>query len=240
MKSALTEAVPVLRGLIFDVDETLVYYENYSPERWYREVGKPAMERAGLVLDMETFWRIIRGQLPRSYVKPFVDPVLFWRTLDEANLAYRRKLLREGKIRPFPDVEALRELRKLGLKMAAVSNASQDNTELVLKAFGLDKYFDVILGKDYSNIDGVKPSPYLIKKALKALELKPEEVLIVGDSPNDVLAGKNSGIKTVNIVRFEKVPGADYYVKDLWELVEIVGGSVPVELLFEDVDADLK
>ncbi|AHL22086.1 HAD family hydrolase [Thermococcus nautili] len=213
----------MLRGLIFDVDETLVYYEGYNLRRWYEEVGRPAMEKLGVVLDWETFRRIVKGELSRTYVERFgIGHVEFWKAMDRANRAYRERLLREGKIKPFPDVGALEELRKLGLKMGAVSNASQDNTELVLKAFGLDKYFDVIFGKDYRYLDGVKPNPYLIKKALNALGLKPEEVLIVGDSSNDVLAGKNAGIKTVNVVRFEKVPGADYYVKDLWELVEMV------------------
>jgi len=213
----------MIKGLIFDVDETLVYYEGYDLKRWYEEVGRPAMEKIGVVLDWDTFRRIVRGELSRTYVERFgVDHVEFWKAMDRANRAYRERLLREGRIKPFPDVEALKELRRLGLKLAAVSNASQDNTELVLKAFGLDEYFDVILGKDYGYLDGVKPNPYLIKKALKALNLRPEEVLIVGDSSNDVLAGKNAGIKTVNVVRFERVPGADYYVNDLWELVELV------------------
>ena len=45
---------------------------------------------------------------------------------------------------------------------------------------------------------------------------------MVGDSYHDVLAGKRAGMKVVNVTRFEKVEGADYYVKDLWELVELV------------------
>ncbi|WP_297062438.1 HAD family phosphatase [Thermococcus sp.] len=215
----------MLRGLIFDVDETLVYYEGYDLRRWYEEVGRPAMEKLGVVLDWETFRRIVKGELSRTYVERFgIDHVEFWKAMDRANRIYRENLLRAGRIRPFSDVDALRELKNMDLKLAAVSNASQDNTELVLRAFGLDKYFDIILGKDYSYLDGVKPNPYLIKKALRSLNLKPEEVMIVGDSSNDVLAGKRAGIKTVNIVRFEKVPGADYYVNDLWELVKIVRG----------------
>ncbi|AFL94271.1 hypothetical protein CL1_0056 [Thermococcus cleftensis] len=213
----------MIRGLIFDVDETLVYYEGYTLKSWYEEVGRPAMERLGVVLDWETFRRIVKGELSRRYVERFgIDHVEFWKAMDRANRAYRERLLREGKIKPFPDVEALGELRNLGLKLAAVSNASQDNTELVLGAFGLDKHFDVVFGKDYSYLDGVKPSPYLVNKALNALNLKPGEVLLVGDSSNDVLAGKNAGIKTVNVTRFERVDGADHYVENLWELVELV------------------
>lgn len=213
----------MLRGLVFDVDETLVYYEGYSLRGWYKEVGRPAMEKLGVVLDWETFSRIVNGELSRTYVERFgIDHVEFWKAMDRANRAYRERLLREGRIKPFPDVKALIELKRLGLKLGAVSNASQDNTELVLKAFGLREYFEVILGKDYSYLDGVKPNPYLVNKALKALNLKPEEVLLVGDSSNDVLAGKKAGIKTVNVTRFGKIEGADYYVENLWELVSLV------------------
>lgn len=213
----------VLRGLIFDVDETLVYYEGYDMKRWYEEVGRPAMEKLGVVLDWETFRKIVTGELSRTYVERFgIDHVKFWKAMDRANRAYRERLLREGRIKAFPDVGALKELKALGLKLAAVSNASQDNTELVLEAFGLDKYFDVIYGKDYSYLDGVKPNPHLVNKALRALGLKPEEVLMVGDSSNDILAGKNAGVKTVNVTRFDRIDGADYYVENLWELVELV------------------
>jgi len=213
----------MLRGLIFDVDDTLVYYEGYDMKRWYEEVARPAMEKLGVVLDLDTFVKIVRGGLSRRYVERFgIDHVEFWKALDIANGEYRRKLIREGKIRPFPDVDALGELRNLGLKLAAVSNASLENIYLVLKPFGLEKYFDLILGKDYSYLDGAKPSPYLVEKAMNALGLKRDEVLMVGDSSNDILAAKNAGIKSVNLTRLGKVEGADYYVRDLRELVELV------------------
>ncbi|WP_297550405.1 HAD family hydrolase [Thermococcus sp.] len=215
----------MLKGLIFDVDETLVYYEGYTLRRWYDNVATPVMKKLGVFVDWDTFKKIIEGKLSRKYVEKFgIDHVEFWKALDRANRTYRENLLKAGKIKPFPDVDALKELRNMGLKLAAVSNASQDNTELVLRAFGLDKYFDIILGKDYTYLDGVKPNPYLVNKALRLMKLRPDEVLLVGDSIRDILAGKRAGVKTVNIVRFEKVPGADYYVNDLWELVKIVRG----------------
>ena len=212
-----------MRGIIFDVDETLVYYEGYDHKKWFEEWVKPELERAGISLDYELYRKTVSGELPRTYVRKLgIDPVEMWKLIDGVNHRYRLKMLREGRIKPFPDVGALGELKALNLKLAAVSNASQENTELVLGAFGLKEYFDVIVGKDYENLDGVKPSPYLILKALKFLHLKPEEVLVVGDSPHDVLAGHRAGLKVVNVTRFGRVEGADYYVKNLWELVELV------------------
>lgn len=216
-----------MRALIFDVDETLVYYEGYDHREWYEEWALPGLRKRGIDLDYETYKKMVKGDLPRSYVEKLgIDHVEFWRLVDEANLIYRRKMARFGRIKPFPDLGALEELKKLNLKLAAVSNASQECTEFVLELFGLRKYFDLVIGKDYSNLDGVKPNPYLIEKALKELSLTPEETLMVGDSHHDVIAGKRAGMKTVNVIRFGEVEGADYYVKDLWELVELVRGMV--------------
>jgi len=217
MISALTEAVRMIRGLIFDVDETLVYYEGYNHREWFEEWVAPALKRAGIEIDYETYRKTVSGELPRSHVRRLgIDPVEMWKVIDRANNEYRKAMAREGRIKAFPDVDALRELRKLGLKMAAVSNASQENTEFVLDLFNLRELFDVVIGKDYSNIDGVKPSPYLVNKALKVLDLKPEEVLVVGDSIHDVLAGHRAGAKVVNVTRFGRVEGADYYVCGSW------------------------
>ncbi|WP_456369211.1 HAD family hydrolase [Thermococcus sp.] len=213
----------MLRGIIFDVDETLVYYEGYDHRKWFEELVKPELERAGIFIDYETYRKTVTGELPRTYVKNLgIDPVEMWRIIDGVNHRYRREMLRLGKVKPFPDVDALVKLKKLGLKLGAVSNATEENTRLVLGAFGLDRYFDVVIGKDYSNLDGVKPNPYLVEKALKALNLKPEEAIMVGDSAHDVLAGKRAGLTTVNVTRFGRVEGADYYVKDLWELVVLI------------------
>jgi len=215
--------VAVLRGIIFDVDETLVYYEGYDHREWYEKWVLPELRRHGIDLDYETYQKTVSGEFPRSYVERFgIDHVEFWKLVDEVNLHYREEMARLGRIKAFPDVSALEELKKLNLKLAAVSNASQECTEFVLDLFKLKDYFDVVYGKDYSNLDGVKPNPYLVEKALKALSLEPREVLMVGDSLHDVIAGRRAGVMVVNVARFGKVEGADYYVKDLWELLELV------------------
>ncbi|KUH31564.1 2-haloalkanoic acid dehalogenase [Thermococcus celericrescens] len=213
----------MLRGLIFDVDETLVYYEGYDHREWYEKWVMPALRERGIELDYETYKKTVTGELPRSYVERFgIDHVEFWKIVDGVNLEYRMWMADKGKIKPFPDVNVLGELKELGLKLGAVSNASPECTEFVLDLFDLRRYFEVVYGKDYSNLDGVKPSPYLVEKALNALGLEPEEALMVGDSRHDVLAGKRAGMKVVNVTRFGEIEGADYYVKGLWELVELI------------------
>ncbi|NPA47238.1 MAG: HAD family hydrolase [Thermococci archaeon] len=212
-----------IKAVVFDVDETLVYYDGYDHRRWFEERVKPALISSGMDVDYPTYFKIVMGELPRTYVRKFgIDPVRMWQVIDRVNLEYRKELARKGGIGVFPDVGALEELKKLGLKLAAVSNASQECTEFVLNLFNLRPYFDFVTGKDYSNIDGVKPNPYLVIKALKALDVSPEEAVMVGDSHHDVLAGKAAGLRVINLTRVRRVEGADYYARDLWEVLDIV------------------
>lgn len=217
----------MLKGLIFDVDETLIYYEGYDHREWYEGWVLPELMRRGIELDYGTYRKTVTGELPRTYVERFgVNAIEFWKLVDEVNLRYREEMARRGRIKVFPDVDALKELRDMGLKLAAVSNASQECVEFVLGLFDLRKHFEAVFGKDYSNLDGVKPSPYLVRKALKALRLEPDEAMVVGDSYHDVLAGKRAGVRVVNVTRFGRSEGADYYVKNLKELVGLVKGML--------------
>lgn len=215
----------MVKALIFDVDETLVYYEGHNPRKWFNSYLKPAIQQRGIDLDFETYRKMVKGILPRSYVEKFgIDHVEFWKLIDNVNLEYRKALAKEGKIKVFPDVSrTLQELKTMGLKLAAVSNASQECTEFVLNLFNLEKYFDAVFGKDYSYLDGVKPNPYLIQKSLRALNVSTNEALVVGDSELDVKAAHRAGIKAVQVLRFDNfVEEADYHVRDLNELMDLV------------------
>jgi len=221
----------MLKALIFDVDETLVYYEHYNDREWFEKWGKKEIEKLGISVDYETYKKMVKGELPRSWVEKLgVDHVEFWKAIDRAKLDYRKWAAERGLIKAFPDVDALENFKQLNLKMAAVSNASQDCTEFVLELYDLKKYFDIILGKDYRYLDGAKPNPYLIKKALDALEVLPSEALVVGDSASDILAAHGAGVSAVQVMRFGKIEGADYYVKDLNELVQLVRSLMDKDL----------
>jgi len=211
------------RALIFDVDETLVYYENYNDREWFEKWGKKEIEKLNISVDFETYKKMVKGELPRSWVETLgVNHVEFWKAIDKANLEYRKWAAKRGLIKAFPDVDVLRDLKSMGLKMAAVSNASQECTEFVLELFDLKRYFDVIFGKDYRYLDGAKPNPYLINKALNALGVSPKEALVVGDSLSDIIAAHRAGVKAVQVMRFGRIEGADYYIRDLRELLQLI------------------
>lgn len=84
-------------GIIFDVDETLVYYEGYDHKKWFEEWVKPELERHGIKLDYELYSKTARLELPRTYVKKLgIDPIELWKIIDAANNKYRKKMLAGG------------------------------------------------------------------------------------------------------------------------------------------------
>ncbi|MCX7711857.1 MAG: HAD-IA family hydrolase [Clostridia bacterium] len=103
---------------------------------------------------------------------------------------------RDRMIREFHGVrEMLQKLKTLGCQTAIVSAKGRSGIEHGLDFFGMREFIDVIISA--YDVKNSKPHP---EPALKALELLGAEAgnsLMVGDSPYDILCGKNAGIKTV-------------------------------------------
>jgi phosphoglycolate phosphatase len=97
-------------------------------------------------------------------------------------------------IKPFPDVpEFLKKFKSHDVKIAV---ATHDTTAAALKHLSLadlNQYLDLIIGLDYHESVQHKPSPTMLEIACNEFNLKPSDAVVVGDSINDVLMGKNGG-----------------------------------------------
>jgi putative hydrolase of the HAD superfamily len=100
----------------------------------------------------------------------------------------------------------LRELRNAGLRLALVSNTSRDLGAFV-RHFGLDVDGWIASG----SYGKVKPSPLIFRAALELVGCSPASAVMVGDSPEDDVAGaKAAGIRAVLLdraCRFLDEPG---------------------------------
>ena len=81
-----------------------------------------------------------------------------------------------------------------GLKTAVVTSKRRELAEKGLRLFGIDKYFDVIIGLEDA---GKHKEPVL--KALNLLKTSADEALMVGDSPYDILAAQGAGVRSVAV-----------------------------------------
>lgn len=127
----------------------------------------------------------------------------------------------------FPGIkQMLKSLKNNGCKIAIVSAKGRSGIEHSLKKFKIDPYIDVIISA--SDVQNNKPHPEPALKALEALKADTEKALMIGDSPYDILCGKNAGIKSI-LVDWTIFPkqellklNPDYVIKTPDELLQIV------------------
>lgn len=94
--------------------------------------------------------------------------------------------------RVYPGVEAgLQALRHAGLRLACLTNKPTSFALPLLRAKGLEGYFEQVFGGD--SFDKKKPDPLPLLKTCEALGTLPGQTLMVGDSQNDGIAARAAG-----------------------------------------------
>ena len=92
----------------------------------------------------------------------------------------------------FPGVIAgLALLKARGLKLACLTNKPTSFALALLKAKGLNGFFEVTFGGDA--FDRKKPDPLPLLKTCEALGVVPHRTLMIGDSSNDAQAARAAG-----------------------------------------------
>ena len=107
---------------------------------------------------------------------------------------YEREKLQNLKL--YPGVrDTLDELKKMGLKLAIITDADSYHALARLTRVGLLDYFDLLVAADMTGTK--KPDPAHFLFALEALGIKPGESLVVGDSiRRDMIPARKLGLKT--------------------------------------------
>lgn len=100
--------------------------------------------------------------------------------------------------RTYPETEtALAMLRKMELPLAVITNKSEVLSVKLLNELNIGQYFSLVVGGD--TLPQRKPSPEPLRHAARVLGVEPEQMLMVGDSHNDMLAAKAAGCPCVGV-----------------------------------------
>ncbi|BAC95823.1 predicted phosphatase [Vibrio vulnificus YJ016] len=92
----------------------------------------------------------------------------------------------------YPTVkETLKALHQAGFTLALVTNKPSKFVPDVLQQHGIADYFVDVLGGD--SFPEKKPNPIALNWLMEKHQIQPTEMLMVGDSKNDILAAKNAG-----------------------------------------------
>jgi len=142
------------------------------------------------------------------------------------------------RLKPFPGaVDLLRRCREAGYTVVLASSAS--GTEL-------DHHLDDVLGvrdlvDGWTSADDVghsKPCPDIFVTAAQKAGVEPDEALVIGDTPFDIQAASDAGIRTVAVrsggFRDDQLSGANAIFDDVAELLERFDAS-PLSRVEEQV-----
>ena len=147
----------------------------------------------------------------KDQLRKFVGPPLeesFGKTLglspDETNRAieiYREYYFDKGVYdnTVYPGIpELLQSLSEQGKKLAIATSKGIEGTNIVLKHFALDKYFDVVATADHENR---KTKIDVMKYAIDQCKISDlSEVVMIGDRHYDINAAKSLGADSIGVL----------------------------------------
>ncbi len=186
----------MLKAVIFDVDGTLVDSNNLHVEAW-----QEAFKCYGKVIAFDDVHKQM-GKGGDQLMPVFCSP-------EELN-SYGSELEQQRvdlftdeylpRVKPFPRVRELFErIKNDGFRIALASSATEDELETHKKNLGIKDLLETSTSAD--DAEKSKPYPDIFQAALSRLEnVKPEEAVVVGDTPYDVIAASRAGIQTVGLL----------------------------------------
>ena len=222
-----------MRLLLFDVDGTLAHSGG---------AGRRGMQQA-----FEMMYGLENGFKDISMFGK-TDPLIFKEALANHNIAWRRKdeerfkalylqRLRSGILKPHPKKQIMPGVVALLQKISEDPNLIRglltgnwrEGAEIKLGFFGLHPCFELGAFADDSPIrEELVPIAVRRCEELKGVQLNPQDVYVIGDTPLDILCAKPFGAKTVAVAtgihtKEELLTeGPDYFFTDLRNTDEVL------------------
>lgn len=121
-------------------------------------------------------------------------------------------------------------IKRKGGKIVMATSKAEVFTDIILKSSGLYKYFDFISASSYDTSRISKSD--IIKYALKELDIKTSEALMIGDTRYDIEGAKDNSIDSVGVLygygSLDELTeaGANYIAKDIDELKNLISEAL--------------
>jgi phosphoglycolate phosphatase-like HAD superfamily hydrolase len=190
-------AMTIARSLlIFDVEGTLVDSTALTMRCW-----QETLQSFGFGFPLTTLQRhsgqdghdMLHSLLPGPQISRVVPPIL-----KAQGQRYRDEYL--PRVAAFPEVRVLFErLKRTGQKIAIATSSSADELDHYIALTKTGDLVDAVAcGED---VQHVKPNSALINVALlRTGGIKPEHVVMVGDTPYDAIAARRAGLAAIGML----------------------------------------
>jgi phosphoglycolate phosphatase len=123
-------------------------------------------------------------------------------------------------------LETLKDLKKMKVKIGLCTTSSDTAASYILRRFKIDDFFQVVVPRD--KVTHVKPDTEQFEAALKTMGVRPNAVLIVGDSKVDMQSAKDLKAIAVGLPTGHSSDddltknGANYIITSLSDLLTLI------------------
>ncbi|MBY5992103.1 phosphoglycolate phosphatase [Ferrimonas balearica] len=190
-----------IRAIAFDLDGTLIDSVPalaQAASAALVDLGRPACDvhaaRGWIGNGVEMLMR--RALSANVVPDPTLSPELLERALDRFHHHYDAHLDQGSPL--YPGVaNTLAILRQRGYRLALVTNKPARYLPELMATCGLAQHFELMLGGD--SLAERKPHPLPLHTVLNKFDLQPEQMVMVGDSRNDIDAARAAGCGCVGL-----------------------------------------
>lgn len=182
-----------MKGIIFDMDGVIV-----DSEPLHFQIEKEMLEELGGTMDEKEHASFV-GTTDYKMWSVFKDRFNLEPSVEElVDIKKRRFAKNIDKIELVDNVsDLITTLYSEGYALGLASSNNKKTVHSIVHKFQLNKYFKVIIsGEEVSN---GKPNPEIFIEAAKAMDLKPEECLVIEDATNGIIAANSAGMKCIAI-----------------------------------------
>ena len=202
------------RAVLWDVDGTLVDSAEYHWLTWRETLLGEGYELTRAQFDASFGQR--NDEILRGYFGAELAAAEVARIGDAKEERYR-ELVRARGIEPLPGVRHwLWKLKTEGWRQAIASSAPRLNLDAILKALGLEEFFDAIASAE--DVTRGKPDPQIFLAAAAKVSVEPECCVVVEDAPAGVEAARRAGMRRVGVLSSHGALEADVVTASLAEL----------------------
>jgi HAD superfamily hydrolase (TIGR01549 family) len=181
-----------LRAILLDVDGTLIDSNSQHAQAWV-----DVCSEYGYDVEFEKVRRMIG--MGGDRVLPELTGLEEDSELGEQITSRRGEIFREEylpQLEPFPRVrELLERMKGEGYALVAASSASVEDLKKLLEKAGVDDLFHERTSSD--DAESSKPAPDIIHAALQRAGCRPDEVVMIGDTPYDVKAANRAAVECI-------------------------------------------